>query len=39
MRSRVGDEEEMAEGGEVFLIGGMDSEEKEIEEGHGDPLF
>jgi hypothetical protein len=28
----------MAEGGEVCQIGGMDSEEKEIEEGHGDPF-
>ena len=24
--------------GEVFQIGGMDSEEKEIEDGHGDPF-
>ena len=31
-----GDEEEMAEGSEVCQIGGMDSEEKEIEVGHGD---
>jgi hypothetical protein len=28
----------MAEGGEVCSIGGMDSEEEEIEEGHGDPF-
>ena len=33
-----GYEEEMAEGGEVCQIGGLDSEEKETEQGHKDPF-